>query len=184
MTDVSCRFIPDTLNETDKLQLTPAAFELLLNRFNICSRFAGLIHLQTQPSRRLEYDEKTKKLNRIQYVYSSVLRSLSAAENPKDATKRILDWQRFVAWTGYDVASGNTTMVILRCPKDTQERLLSMIGDEAHCQRQMLRYPMLVHAFFAEDFYVRAKYFAKNFAAPLYGLVSVACGIMLCLFQH
>jgi hypothetical protein len=90
-------FVPDTVDDTDKLQLTFSSFGLLADKFKISSRFAGLIHMQLQPSRHLEYDRQSRTLSRIQFIYSAVIRSLGAAENPKDPTKRLLNWQRLIA---------------------------------------------------------------------------------------
>ena len=165
-------FIPDKPHQTDKLQLSNTAFELLFERFSISSRFAGMIQMQMCPSRKLQYDTETKKLTRLQFIYSAINRSLSAAENPKDPTKRVLDWQRFVVWTGRDMLTGATTMVILRCPPDAQERFITSMGDEAEGQRQLLRQPMLPHAFFAEDLIIRGTWFSGEWAKPIYGMVS------------
>ena len=165
------RFVPDKQHDTDKLQLSPNAFELLLDRFEICSRFAGLVHMQMQPSRKLAYDTITGKLSRIEYIYSHIVRSLSAAANPKDPTKRVLDWRRFCVWTGRNMLTGETTIVALRCPFQVQERLMSY-GDDPAWRQQLLRHPMLVHASLAEQLIIMDSYFSKEFAAPIYGLVS------------
>ncbi|KAK3722456.1 hypothetical protein LTR37_002448 [Vermiconidia calcicola] len=163
-------FIPDEIKDTDKLQLSKNAFQLLLTQFDICSRFAILIHMQRQPCRRLEYDAQTKALARVQYVYSAILRSLGCAEAPKDPTKRLIDWRRLIVWTSRDMCTGQTTMVVLRCPNETQERLINVMSTGGDYQRQMLRHPMLVHAFFAEDVYTSSMDFSREFAAPMYGL--------------
>ena len=131
-----------------------------------------MIHMQMQPTRKFDYEPNSRKLIRMQYLYSAVLRSMSAAENPKDQTKRLLDWRRFVAWTSRDMITGITTMVLLRCPADAQERLCGMMEDQGQYQKHLLRHPMLVHAFLAEDISFRSKTFSKAFAAPMYGLVS------------
>lgn len=115
--------------------------------------------MQMQPSRKLEYNPKTRKLKRIQYLYSAVRRSLIAAANPKDPTKRLLDWRRFVVWTGREMQTGITTMVILRPATDIQERFNGSMSDGAGGQRQLLRHPMLAHAFFAENLVVESSYF-------------------------
>ena len=114
----------------------------------------------------------TKKLKRIQYLYSAVIRSLSAAENHQDPTKRVLDWQRFVVWTGRDMLTGATTMVVLRCPPDAQDRFIQLLGDGGEGQRQLLRHPMLPHTFFAEDLIIRVTYFEGDWARPIYLMVN------------
>ena len=128
--------------------------------------------MQMQPSRQLGHDSKSQKLKRVQYLYSAIRRSLSAAANPKDPTKRLLDWRRFVVWTGREMQTGVTTMVILRCATDVQDRFIASMSDGAEGQRQLLRHPMLAHAFFAESLVVASSYFSSEFATPMYGLVS------------
>ena len=68
--------------------------------------------------------------------------------------------------------TGDTTVVALRCPVESQERLMNF-GEDADRRRQLLQHPMLVHALFAEDSVIRDTYFLKQFAEPLYGLVSI-----------
>lgn len=134
--------------------------------------------MQMAPGRELEYDKQTRKLARVQYLYSAVVRSLSAAANAKDPTKRVLDWRRFIVWTSRDMDTGVTTMVVLRAPADKQERFMSTMGDKADGQRRLLRYPMLAHTFIAEDQLLRHNIFSWKFANPLYGLVSsCACSL-------
>lgn len=141
--------------------------------------------MQMQASRKLDYDSNTRKLKRVQYLYSAIRRSLSAAPNPKDPTKRLLDWRRLVVWTGREMQTGVTTMVILRCANDDQERFIGSFGDGAEGQRQLLRHPMLAHAFFAESLVVQCSYFSSDFANPMYGLVSYvgAFPIRINMFQ-
>lgn len=126
--------------------------------------------MQRQPCRRLEYDPQTRALARVQYVYSAILRSLGCAEAPKDPTKRLIDWRRLIVWTSRDMCTGQTTMVVLRCPNETQERLMNVMSTGGEYQRRVLRHPMLVHAFFAEDVYTSSMDFSREFAAPMYGL--------------
>ena len=158
-------------HSTDKLQLSPAAFQALQKRFNIFSRFAGLIHIQMQPSRKFEYDPKTGKLARVQFVYSNISRSINSASNPKDPTKRVLDWRRVIVWSGYDLLTGHSTIVALRCPSEVQERMVDF-GKDALRRQQLLRHPILVHTSFAQHLSVLDTYFSKEFAAPIYHLVS------------
>ena len=98
------------------------------------------------------------------------MRSLGSAANPTDPTKRVLDWRRLCVWTRRDMRSGVTTMIILRCPAEPKEKIMSVLGDGGESQRELLRHPMLVHALLAEDLVLRSTDFSKDFAAPLYGL--------------
>ena len=58
-------FIPDTIEDTDRLQLTKPAFELLLEKHRVVSRLPGLMRQQMQPSRQIEYDPETHKPTHI-----------------------------------------------------------------------------------------------------------------------
>ena len=127
--------------------------------------------MQMMASKNLEYDGSA--LSRIQYLYSAVVRSLGASANPKDPTRRVMNWRRLVVWTDYNPKSGTTNVVILRCPGETQERLLHAImrqGGGSGSGPEMLRDPMLVHALLAEDLIVRAANFSQQFASPIYEL--------------
>lgn len=66
--------------------------------------------------------------------------------------------------------TGDTTMIVLRCPADAQERMLSLIGDGGDGHSLLIRFPMLVDAFIAEDLAVRSQQFSEEFAKPMYGL--------------
>ena len=159
-------------DETDKLQLSASALELLLDHFRIFSRFSGLIYMQMGPGQELEYDKQTRKLARVQYIYSAVIRSLGASANAKDPTKRVLDWRRLIVWTSRDILSGVTTMVVLRSPAANPGLFMKAMGDGAQGQRRLLRYPMAAHTFIAEDQLLRQNIFSWKFANPMYGLVS------------
>ena len=56
-----CSFIPDTKEDTDRLQLTKPALKLLLDKYGVCSRLPGMMRAQMQPSRQIEYDPQTHK---------------------------------------------------------------------------------------------------------------------------
>ncbi|CAG8975043.1 hypothetical protein HYALB_00011706 [Hymenoscyphus albidus] len=131
--------------------------------------FAGLKHMQKQPSQRLEYDDESGKLIRLQYLYSHIIRSQSTAASPGDLTKRVLDWRKMIIWTGRDMQSGETTIVALHCPQDLREKLVSMC-DSGVQQRHLLRHPMIVHATFGELLHELDFYFPGNFATPIYEL--------------
>ena len=65
-------------DDTDKLHISRTALLLLLDRFRICSKFAGMIQMQMCPSRELEYDTKTNRLSRIQCLYSAIDREFTS----------------------------------------------------------------------------------------------------------
>lgn len=172
VTDMRHRFIPNTKDDSNKLLLSKPAYDLFVDRFGISSRLDGLIRSQTPPSSLLKYDPNSGHPTYIQYLYSGVIRAFKASDNPVTTSRSVLDWQRFITWTGRDMRTGVTTIVVFRCPTETQERLLRLIGDEAEGQEQLLRHPMLVHAMLMEDLVPEWGAFSGNFARPLYALVS------------
>ena len=84
-----------------------------------------------------------------------IIRNLDQTKHRTSMVKGVIEWARFIVWTGRDMASGVTNMVLLRCPQDAQDRLLDLIGDGGSGQRSLLRHPMMVHSFFAEDLVIR-----------------------------
>ena len=163
--------IPDTLEDTDRLQLTQSAFARMLDAYGVSARLPGIMRLQMQPSRTVERDARTQRATAVQYLYSGIVRSLQSAASPNDPTKRVLDWRRLCIWTRRDMRSGAQTMIILRCPASAKSRLYAVLGDEGAGQRELLRQPMLVHAVFAEWLTLESTVFSMDWAAPLYPLV-------------
>lgn len=159
-------------DNTDKLQISRTTLLLLSDRFRICSKFAGMIQMQMCPSRELEYDTKTNKISRIQYLYSAIDREFTSTPTASVTVERFLECQRSIAWTSRDMHTGSTTMVVLRCPAQTQKQLVDAFSEVEH-RRHLLRYPMIIHACFAEDIFVRSMEFSREIAAPMYGWVSI-----------
>ena len=99
---------------------------------------------------------------------------MSSAANPNDPTKRVLDWRRLTVWTQRDTRTGANTMIILRLPARVQERLFATFGDEGEGQAELLRHPMLLHAWLGEWLIIESTQFSQDFAEPLYGMVRTA----------
>ena len=55
----SYSLIPDTEEDTDRLQLSRPACALMLDTYGVNSRFPGMMRRQMQPSRMIDYDPET-----------------------------------------------------------------------------------------------------------------------------
>lgn len=99
-----------------------------------------------------------------EFWYSAIFRSEHGIRS-LDSSKSILGWSRLCVWAGRDLRAGTTTMLVLRCPKDIKADLVDNFIDKGE---MVLRQPMLLHAFFAQNFLQTAGNFTQSWADPIY----------------
>lgn len=116
------------------------------------------------PGRVVQYDPITQKPIYHQFWYSAIFRSEHGIRS-LDSSKSILGWSRLCVWAGRDLRAGTTTMLVLRCPKDIKADLVDNFIDKGE---MVLRQPMLLHAFFAQNFLQTAGNFTQSWADPIY----------------
>jgi hypothetical protein len=66
---------------------------------------------------------------------------------------------------GRNLFAGTTIMLVLRCPKDMRAELISSFSDKGEV---VMRQPMLLHAFFAQNSLQKADKFTETWADPIY----------------
>ncbi|RPB11692.1 hypothetical protein P167DRAFT_213042 [Morchella conica CCBAS932] len=103
-------------------------------------------------------------LKPVEFWYSAILRS-GGSITCLDSSKSVLGWKRLCVWVGRNLSAGTTIMLVLRCPKDMKTELIDGFSDKGEL---VMRQPMLLNAFFAQNSLQKADKFTETWADPIY----------------
>ncbi|KAH0604229.1 uncharacterized protein H6S33_006606 [Morchella sextelata] len=157
-------FIDEVQGDLDRLKCTSELLQAIFQTYCISSRVARLLERQHMPGRVVQYDPITQKPIHHQFWYSTILR-LNESITSLDSSKSVLGWKRLCVWVGRNLFAGTTIMLVLRCPKDMRAELISSFSDKGEV---VMRQPMLLHAFFAQNSLQKADKFTETWADPIY----------------
>lgn len=106
--------------------------------------------------------------------YSAVIRSnwLHGDETARDLSRKVADWRRFSLWSNYDLSTKSLHVVVLGWPPAMRKNFESTFQGESGIQ--LLRHPMILHAYFARNILLTTYDFLQDFSGPLYEWASLS----------
>ncbi|KAK8065025.1 hypothetical protein PG997_011772 [Apiospora hydei] len=175
-------FVDALPEQPDMLPVTESIFREVVASFDISPRFIDNLSRQHMPSR--EIRRRRDGLSRHEMWYTAVLRrdgtslNYSNANQVVELTRKYTYWQRLCVWADSSQRRGeegqentSTTYMILRCPRDVKQSLVSTFSGEPGLK--LLEHPMSDHAFVMDKVILATWDFLSHMSGRLYNLVGL-----------